>query len=124
MIINKNNPGYTKLVRDIFLSLSEKYKYTSVPRFSDIFSLIRDAYGLDGFDLIDHRYIANGPFESYLIDRQIDWLDGKDLNLSDLADSILKVGDFTGREKDILLQGHLEERLWAILLVVSRQKID
>lgn len=112
----KKDEDFTGTVKAVYSLLSMKYGYTA--RISDMFLLLKEAFGLQEFELLDPRLCENGQFESYLIDRLIDWQAGKEIDFSDIYRAILEVGDFTGTEKEMFYTGDIEERLWAIYLVV------
>jgi hypothetical protein len=58
-------------------------------------------------------------FASYLIDTQINFNEGKDIDLSVLHKDLINVFDFTKKERDILVDGNVEERIWSVLKYVS-----
>lgn len=123
LITNKNNTEYTETVKSVFNSLRMKYKNYSA-RISDMFQLLKDSFGLDKFDILEEQNCNNGPFISYLIDKQIDWMNGKDVNFEEIYKSIIETGDFSEEEKDIFILGNIEERIWAIFLVVCSPEIE
>lgn len=115
----KDSRDFSEVTRSVIDFLRLTYSSGIVPRISDIFTLLKDSFGIKEFELLDHRQIVNGPFESYVLDRYIDFLEGRPVNFTELFEDILKVGDFTAPEKTLLSEGNPEERLWAIFLVVS-----
>lgn len=117
LIKNKNCTDYTGIVISVYKILSLKYGYTV--RISDIFQLLKDSFGIKDFEIFDPMYCNIGQFESYLINELIDWQKGLDVDFSDIYRAILTIGDFTESEKDMFRYGNIEERLWAIYLVVS-----
>lgn len=123
LITNKNNTEYTETVKSVFNSLRMKYKNYSA-RISDMFQLLKDSFGLDKFDILEEQNCNNGPFISYLIDKQIDWMNGKNVNFEEIYKSIIETGDFSEEEKDIFILGNIEERIWAIFLVVCSPEIE
>lgn len=116
-IKNKNCKDYTGIVISVYKTLSLKYGYTV--RISDIFQLIKDSFGINDFEIFDPLYCNIGQFESYLMNGLIDWQKGLNIDFSDIYRAILTVGDFTETEKDMFKYGNIEERLWAIYLVIS-----
>jgi len=116
LITNKYNTDYPDIVRLTYRVIVSKEKYSL--RITDIWKLLLLAFDLKEFELIDLRLINNGQFESYLIDQQIAWMNGENVNFTDIYNAILTVGDFTANEKLIFNSGNFEERLWAILLVI------
>lgn len=119
---NKNNTDYTDTVKAVYNILSEKYKY--MIRITLIFELLKDAFGFKEFDLLDLRLCNNNLLESYLIDRQLDWQSGKDVNFTEIYEVILKEGEFSNTEKLLFKTGNIEERLWAIFLAICSPGIN
>lgn len=119
---NKYSTDYTDTVKAVYNILSEKYKYTI--RITLIFELLKDAFGLKEFDLLDPRLCNNGLLESYLIDKQLDWQNGKEVNFSEISEVILKEGEFSGSEKLLFKTGNIEERLWAIFLAICSPEVN
>lgn len=115
MLKNKEDKNYTETVRTVYRLLVNS---NHVLRITNIFDLLALSLGISSFDLIDMRMINNGSFESYLVDRQIDWCCGRDIDFDEIYKSILEVGEFTESEKILFSSGNLEERLWAIMLAV------
>lgn len=113
---SKYDRDYTDTVKAVHQLLSSKYGYTA--RISNIFELLKESFGLKEFEILDTRTCNNGLLESFLIDKQKDWLDGKKVNFSDIYEAILKEGDFTISEKLLFNTGNVEERLWAIFLTI------
>ena len=54
-----------------------------------------------------------------MVDRLIDWNTGKDIDFSLIKEAILLAGEFTEKEKLLLKQDDIEDRLWGIFLAVS-----
>mgnify|MGYP003294618066 CR=1 FL=1 len=122
LIKNKNSNDYTDTVRYVYYIISKKYGYTA--RISEIWELLRDSFGIKEFELLEPRLITNGSFESYLIDRVIDWQNGKEVNFTDIYKAILEVGDFTGTELLMFDSGNTEERLWGIFLSICTPGLE
>lgn len=116
LIKNRYSNDYTDIVKSVYHVLSKRFGYLA--RISDIWLLVATSFNIPKFELIDQTQYQNGEFESYLIDRFIEFRDGKDVNFKDISDAILVVGDFTGSEKLMFEHGKLDERLWAIYLVI------
>lgn len=104
----------TLLVEDLIKS---KYGYTA--RITDIWKLLAASISLEKFEILDPKNYMNGPFESYLIDEYIKWINGKEVNFTDIYEAILKVGDFTQSEKLALSSCNIEERLLGIFLALN-----
>jgi len=116
LIKNKYSNDYTETFKSVYHLLSIRFGYSA--KITDIWVLLSNSFNLQKFELIDTTQYQNGEFESYLIDRLIDFRDGKDVNFSDISEAILIVGDFTGDEKLMFEHGNIDERLWAIYSVI------
>lgn len=121
-IKTKNDTDYTDITKSVYKILKNKYSYQA--RISDIFQLLRDSFGLDEFILLDFNLMNNGPFESWLVDKYISWINGDEIDFIEISNSIFTVGDFTISEKELLKTGLIEERLWAIFLVLSSPELN
>ena len=116
MIKNKENTDYTSSAVLVCNLIVEKYGYTA--RITRLWEMLRDSLSISEFEVFDFRDISP-EFESYLVDRLIDWNTGKDVDFSQIKDAILTVGYFTEIEKLLLKQEDIEDRLWGIFLAVS-----
>ena len=116
MIKNKESNDFSSSAALVCNLIVEKYGYTS--RITRIWELLQDALAIQEFELLDHREVEP-EFESYLVDRLIDWNTGKDVDFSLIKEAILLAGEFTGKEKLLLRQDDIEDRLWGIFLAVS-----
>lgn len=115
MIVNKN----TELGFIAKVSYNSLINYNNQRvRITDTVFILEYLYGKK-WDYRDSRLWNDARFSSYLIDIQIKFNNGKDIDLSVLSDDIIKEYDFTRKERDILISGNLEERLWSILKFIS-----
>lgn len=121
-IKNKSCSDYTDTCKQVYITLIEKYGYTI--RISNIWQLLADSIGINKFEILEPKVYQNGSFESYLIARQIDWQNGKDVNFDDILDAIISTGDFTGSERMLLNSGDIEERLWGIYLAITDKTLN
>lgn len=113
---------YTPITTATFSILKQKYGYTL--RVSMILQIIKDFIGTgEDFHLIDVRTCNNGLIESYLIDKQIDWQKGKEVNFSEIYREIEKVYSFSASEKRLLEDCKIEEKLWALYLALSKSSL-
>ena len=117
LIKNKESKDYTELVKLTFNIIKIQLGYTA--RITDIWRLLKTSLNIDKFELLDLLHYQNGEFESYLIDQQIAWLNGEDVNFSDIYNAILTVGTFTESEKLIFSNSNIEEILWGIMLAIT-----
>lgn len=113
-----NDTYYTQTVQYVYLKLIDKYR--NIARISDIFTLLRDAFDIDDWVALDPNILQNGTLESYLIDRQVEWMNGNPIDFNDIYQALLTAGDFVASEIKIFEQGNIRERLWAIFLVITR----
>lgn len=116
MIKNKESNDFSSSAVLVCNLIVEKYGYTA--RITRIWELLQDALAIQEFELLDHREVKP-EFESYLVDRLIDWNTGKDVDFSLIKEAILLAGEFTGKEKLLLRQDDIEDRLWGIFLAIS-----
>lgn len=117
MVKTKFSDDYTSTTVIVYNVLTAKYGWTA--RITDIWPLLRDAFGLEEFEILDTNIIANSPFQSYLIDQQIAWQEGKEVDFKEISDAIISTGEFSMREKRTFIDGNIEEVLWAIMLAIT-----
>ena len=53
------------------------------------------------------------------MDRQLEWMKGEEVDLTEIYEAILTTGDFTSNEKRLFQVGKPEERIWGILLAIT-----
>ncbi len=116
LVKNRNDNDYTEIVKSVYHLLSIEFRYSA--KITDIWLLVARSFNIPKLELIDPGQYMNGQFESYLIDRFIEFRDGKDVNFTDIAEAVEIVGDFTIEEKLMFMHGKLDERLWAIYLII------
>lgn len=119
-----NDTDYTSIVEGTFNTLRSKYGYTL--RMSMLLQVMKEVFLnniIDEFILIDLRSSNNGLIESYLIDRYIDWNKGKEMNFSEIYRKIKETYQFSGKEKLLLEEGKIEEKLWALFLALGRSEL-
>lgn len=117
LVVNKYNTEYPEITKITYTYLLQFYKYTA--RIADIWQLIKDSYDIKEFDALDYGQIQNGSLTSWLIDRQIDWQEGRDVNFTEVYQALLTAGEFTSSEKKMFETSGIEERLWAIFLLIT-----
>lgn len=81
-------------------------------------------FGIHEFEILNLKSSNVGEFESYLLDRLIDWKRGNPVDFGELEESILTFGDFTEKEKLLFSTGNMQERLWAIFLCLIDPNIN
>ena len=113
---SKENTDYTASAALVCNLIVEKYGYTA--RITRIWEMLADALAIKEFEFLDFKTVRP-EFESYLVDRLIDWNSGKEIDFTLIKEAILVAGDFTGLEKILLGQDDIEDRLWGIFLAVS-----
>lgn len=124
LIKTKNDEVFPSTVVSMFNALRNKYGYTI--RISMILQIIKEVFLgniIDDFLLIDTRTVNNCVIESYLIDRYIDWGKGKEVNFSEIYTELCKAYPFSGKEKLLLEEINIEEKLWAFFLALSRSEL-
>lgn len=122
IITNKYNTDYPETTVMVYRYLLPNNQYSA--RISNMFQLLAESFGLKNFEILDYRDIQNGPFVSWLMDRQIEWQKGEDVNLSEIYRALLVAGDFTSQEKLMFETGSMEERIWAILLLITSPDLN
>lgn len=122
MIKSRKDTDYTDTVVETYRLLADKYSYTA--RISLIWQLLRDAFLVPEFEILDIRNYNNGIFEAELVDSFIDWKNNRDVDFSKIYKLILETGDFTRAEKLMFEEGNFEERLWAIYLAIDDPQLD
>ena len=122
IITNKYNTDYPETTIMVYRYLLPNNQYSA--RISNMFQLLAESFGLKNFEILDYRDIQNGPFVSWLMDRQIEWQKGEDVNLSEIYRALLVAGDFTSQERLMFETGSMEERIWAILLLITSPDLN
>ena len=117
LITNKFNTDYPDITRSTYNLLWSKYGYNA--RITLFWDLLKTSVGDVEFELLDYKTIHNGEFMSWIIDRLIEWKNGEDVNFGEIYRAFLLAGEFTGSEKLKFEYCDIEERLWAIYLVVT-----
>lgn len=117
LVVNKYNTNYPEITKTTYIFLQHLHKYTA--RISDIWQLLKESFDIDEFDALEYEQIHNGELVSWLIDRQIDWQEGRDVDMREVYDALLTAGEFTGSEKLKFESGGIQERLWAIFLLIT-----
>lgn len=93
--------------------------FGTTARMSNIFEMLRIAYSIEEYSMLDTRLIQNASLESYLMDRQIEWMQGKPVDFKNIYDAIITAGDFSAAEKGQFELGNAGEKLWAIFLAIT-----
>lgn len=119
---NNKSQDYTDTVKGLYKVLLD-VEYCNL-RVSNIWKLLATVLGLRSFEILDPRVNRNGQFEAFLMDKQIDFMNGKDVDFTEIYDAILIVGEFTSSERLLLESGDIEERLWAIFLALTDKTLN
>lgn len=93
----------------------QKYGYTA--RITRMWEFLCDIIYSPHFEILDTTTV-DPMFDSYLVDRFVEWNEGKDIDFSEIKDKIFEYGDFTVVEKQ-KLEDKIEYKLWGIFLAVS-----
>lgn len=118
----KYDEDYTYTTRTMYKIYSELHGYTA--RISDIFQMLKESFGIQEFDLFDPKMCNNASIESYLIDEFIKWKDGEPVDFVEIYNALVLAGDFSASEKALFESGNIEERLWAMFLVISDPSLN
>lgn len=81
--------------------------------------MLKYSFGVTEWSSDQQRDLGGAGFTSYLIDQMIQFKEGKPVDFTDIYESILRVGDFVSSEQRMFELGDIEERLWAIFLVID-----
>lgn len=121
LVKNKENTDYTDATRLTYHIINDTYGYTA--RIVNIWEFLKLALQIDEFEILTPKNYNNAPFETYLMDRQIDWMEGKDVDFGEVYRKILETGDFTRGEKRLMSEYKIEEILWGIYLAVCNPEL-
>ena len=117
MLKNKNDKDWTDITVQSYLLICQKYSYTA--RINMIVEMLKYLYNIQEWSEFEPKLLNNSPFESWLIDKQIEWMKGKDIDFHEIYEGILEYGDFSAEEKRLFELGGIEERLWGIFLAIT-----
>ena len=113
---SKNDTDYNNITVFVNNMIIDKYGITA--RITRIWEFILNILSLDEFSFLDMKTI-NPLFESWLIDNFIDWSNGKEVDFSEVRQSILNAGSFSSKEKLLIDQDEFDEMLWGIYLAIN-----
>jgi hypothetical protein len=113
---SKNDTDYNNITVFVNNMIIDKYGITA--RITRIWEFILNILSLDEFSFLDMKTI-NPLFESWLIDNFIDWSNGKEIDFSEVRQSILNAGSFSSKEKLLIDQDEFDEMLWGIYLAIN-----
>lgn len=113
---NKNSTDFTPTVVSINNMIVEKYGVTA--RITRIWEFILDLLSKPEFDMMEIKEV-NPLFESWIVDTLIDWNNGKDIDFTEIRESILRAGLFSPKEKQLLSQDEMDYMLWGIYIAIS-----
>lgn len=119
-IVNRNTE-LTDTVK-IYYSALRKF-YGQNGRITDLIQML-ERLSNNKFELFDPRTWNTSQFSSYLMDLQIKFQNGEDLDMVVLHDDILKVYEFTIAEKKSFIDEIIEEKIWAIFKYVVDPKLE
>lgn len=93
--------------------------FGTTARISNIFEMFRIAFSIDEYSMLDTRDVQNATLESFLMDKQIDWMGGKPVDFKEVYDAIITSGEFSVSERRQFELGNAGEKLWAIFLAIT-----
>lgn len=114
---NIESTDYTPTVRAVYDSVTMKFKNSA--RITNLLDMLKYTFGFKEWLLFDPKTFQSAQFTSYLVDRMIDFKEGRDVDFTEVYESILVAGDFVGREKYSFEMGDIEERLWALFMAID-----
>lgn len=122
LIKNKEDIDYTEVVKDTYSLVRSTLGYTA--RIINIWDILKLTLGINEFEILMPEMYNNASFESYLVNKQIDWMEGKDVDFHEIYEAVLTVGDFTSEEKRLMINRKLEEILWGIFLAICNPELN
>lgn len=122
LIKNKEDIDYTEVVKDTYSLVRSTLGYTA--RIINIWDILKLTLGIDEFEILMPEMYNNASFESYLVNKQIDWMEGRDVDFHEIYEAVLTVGDFTSEEKRLMINRRLEEILWGIFLAICNPELN
>lgn len=118
MLVKKiSDSDYTEVAVMTHDLLRSKLGYTA--RIINIWDLLKISLGIEEFEVLTPKMYYNSLFESYLIELQVKWMRGEEIDFEEVYNSILEFGDFTASEKRLMKDKKIEEVLWGIFLAIS-----
>lgn len=100
-----------------FNLLKEKHGYTG--RMSEFVKYLTEIFGIKEFEFFDSYTWNKAEFLSYLLDRLIEYKNGKTLDMAQLHKDILVAYDFTRKEKRMFIEESIEKRLWGLFIYLN-----
>jgi hypothetical protein len=122
LIKNKEDIDYTEVVKDTYSLVRSTLGYTA--RIINIWDILKLTLGINEFEILMPEMYNNASFESYLVNKQIDWMEGRDVDFHEIYEAVLTVGDFTSEEKRLMINRRLEEILWGIFLAICNPELN
>lgn len=122
LIKNKKDIDYTEVVKDTYSLVRSTLGYTA--RIINIWDILKLTLGINEFEILMPEMYNNASFESYLVNKQIDWMEGRDVDFHEIYEAVLTVGDFTSEEKRLMINRRLEEILWGIFLAICNPELN
>ena len=116
-IRTKDDTTYTDTVRLVYNCVKEKFQYSA--RITSLIEMLKYSFGVNEWSSDQQRELGSAGFMSYLGDQMIKFKEGKPVDFTEVYESILRVGDFVSSEQRMFELGDIEERLWAIFLVID-----
>ena len=114
MIITKDLIPQSKITKETFNFLKLQYKGEKI---KDIISLMEKSTG-QKFD-IDFKNSWDPEVSSKLIDYHLQYIKGEKLDLEEMKNYLYDILKFSPKDRINLDKNNFEDRLWAILLVIS-----
>lgn len=117
MIKSKKDIDYSFITKTVYLTTLEKFPYNiKISSFMDMF---RESFELKEWTLYEPKNMNLAMFESYLIDRVRDYIEGKSVDFGEVYKSILKFCDFTRTEIITFEQGNVQDRIRGIFMALD-----
>ena len=98
-------------------TITEKFSFLA--RVSRFWEMLPLTFGIPRFEILDLGDFRIGQFENYLIDKMIEWENGKEIDFDEVGQRCLGAGDFTGTELLLMSEVNLPLRIWALFLAIT-----
>ena len=118
---NASCTDYTDTVKYVYHLLRSTYGYNL--RVINVWEYLRLCLSVEEFEILDLKLSNLASFESYMVDRQIDWMNGKDVDFSEIYDAIITVGEKKKKKKRLMREQQIEQILWGMFLAICSPEL-
>lgn len=108
--------------RATYIMVRDKWKYTA--RISELISMLKYCYSIEDFELVEIHNINHGEFESWMMDKLIEYKQGHEIDFGEVWEKIKSTYPLTKSELTHIETGAVDERLWAIFTILTNPNLD